>query len=68
MPEFQDFKSAFQWWLENVYPDLPSEEKVKLRFTKSDFVKGKTVSSDLIHQILEKYGEIELLIKYKVGK
>lgn len=64
MPEFTDFKEAFQWWLDNEYPNLPTDEKTKLRLTKADFKRGKTISDDLIQKILKKYGNIELLIKY----
>ena len=63
MPEFQDFKSAFQWWLENVYPDLPSEEKFQLRYKKRDFLKNpNSVSDDKIQEILRKYFDVKLQI------
>jgi hypothetical protein len=64
MPEFQDFKSAFQWWLDNVYPDLPSEEKLNLRKTKYAFLNNRTVSNDLIQEIMKKYGRVEISVKY----
>jgi hypothetical protein len=65
MPEFTNLKDAFQWWIENVYPDLPSEDKLKLRLTKADFIRGKTISDNLIQKILGKYGDLELIVKYE---
>ena len=38
--EFESIQEAFQWFLENVYPSLKTEEKSKVKDAKYDFYNG----------------------------
>ncbi|MCU0443745.1 MAG: hypothetical protein MUE85_02430 [Microscillaceae bacterium] len=68
MPQFNDLKAAFAWWLENEYPKLPTEDKKNLKYAKYDFVKRNLISQDRILVILEKYTDFELKIEIKERK
>lgn len=65
MPQFNDLKTAFTWWLENEYPDLPTEDKNSLKVVKYDFLKRNKVSSDKIQAIMAKYGDFKMIIEYE---
>jgi hypothetical protein len=65
MPQFNDLKAAFEWWLENVYPDLPTEDKKTLKYAKYDFEKRNLISQGRILEILNKYADFELKIDVK---
>ena len=57
MPEFNTLPEAFEWFLENVYPDLPTEQKTStLRSAKSSYYKeGENVSEKRMQRILHKH-------------
>jgi len=60
MPEFPTLTEAFEWFLENVYPNLSSEEKYKLKDAKYDFYKeGKKVSVNRMTRVLKEYSDFE---------
>jgi len=68
MTQFQTVEQAFEWFLENVYPDLPSEDKRKLRTAKYNFYKeGLGVSKARMMRVLSEYGELVTLYEYRVG-
>jgi galactose-1-phosphate uridylyltransferase len=64
MPEFTNLNDVFQWWIENIYPDLEPEEKDTLKHFKYNFIKGRSLTKDKMFEILEKYGKLEISIKY----
>lgn len=54
MPQFQTLEQAFEWFLENVYPNLPTEQKMPIRGAKYAFYKeGKKVSEKRMRRILD---------------
>jgi hypothetical protein len=55
MPEFTNIRDAFQWWIENVYPELQPEEKESLRYFKYNFLKNRAISEVKIRDIIAKY-------------
>jgi hypothetical protein len=66
MPQFQTIEQAFEWFLENVYPNLPTEEKRKLRTAKYSFYKeGLGVSKARMTRVMNEYGEFFTLYEYK---
>jgi hypothetical protein len=65
MPQFNDLKTAFAWWLENEYPNLPSEDKNTLKIVKHDFLKRNRVSSDKIQAIMAQYGDFKITVEYE---
>ena len=57
MPQFQTIEQAFEWFLENVFPELPTEDKRKLKDAKYSFYKdGLKVSTIRMKRILSEYG------------
>ena len=66
MPQFQTIEQAFEWFLENVFPTLPTEEKIKLRTAKYSFYKeGLNVSKKRMARIMNEYGEFVNLYEYR---
>ena len=68
MQEFNSIKEAFAWFIENIFPKLPSPDKRKLKDTKYIFTQGRTVSEIKMKEILEKYGfeiEVKVFLKNK---
>lgn len=63
MPQFLTLTQAFEWFLENVYPELPPEKKTNaLRVAKSTYYKGdKGVSDKKIKSILEEFCDYQLM-------
>ena len=69
MPQFHTIAAAFGWFLENVFPTLPTPDKVKLRTAKYNFYKeGLGVSKARMKRVLNEYGELMTLYEYKVDK
>ena len=69
MPQFKTIEEAFEWFLENVFPELPTEDKIKLRNAKYNFYKeGLGVSKARMIRVLNEYGELINLYEYKVDK
>jgi len=60
MPQFQTIEQAFKWFLENIYPDLPTEKKMAIRDVKYAFYKeGRNISTKRMKRILEEYTDYE---------
>jgi len=60
MPEFQTITQAFEWFLENIYPDLPTEQKMPLRGDKYAFYsETRNISTKKMKRILEEYTDYE---------
>ncbi len=56
MPEFNTLTEAFEWFLENIYPDLPPEKKTSaLRSTKSVYYRGGKISEKRMRRVLEEH-------------
>ncbi len=55
MPQFDSLSEAFEWFWENVYPHLPSEQKTNaLRTAKYTYYKrDENVSEKRMRRILE---------------
>lgn len=67
MPEFQTITQAFEWFLENIYPDLPTERKTPLREAKHTFYnKDRNMSTKRMKRILDEHSDYEQL--HKIGK
>jgi len=57
MPQFDTIEDAFSWFLENVFPELPTETKIKLKDVKYDFKsKRHNFSQKRMTRILNEYG------------
>lgn len=60
MPEFKTLPEAFEWFLENIYPKLPTEQKTPLRAARHSFYKeGKKVSEKRMKRILDEHSNYE---------
>ena len=64
MPEFNTLPEAFEWFLENIYPDLPPEKKYKLRSAKYAYYKeGEKVSEKRMRRILGEYSNFSAVFR-----
>ncbi|EAY28171.1 hypothetical protein [Microscilla marina] len=69
MQEFDTIEEAFRWFLENDFPNLSSEDKVKLKDVKYSFYKeGRSLSKKKMVNVMEKYGEFKTVYKYGSNK
>ena len=58
MPQFQTIEQAFEWFLENVFPILPTPDKRKLKNVKYDFYKeGLKVSHKRMVRVMNEYAK-----------
>jgi hypothetical protein len=62
MPEFTTIQDAFQWWIDNIYPELAVEDKKTLRLSKSKFLKNRPLSGDKMLEIMEKYSQAQIKV------
>jgi hypothetical protein len=61
MPQFDSLPEAFEWFLENVYPKLPTEKKTPLRSVKYAFYsKDRRVSEKLMRRVLDEHAVYEV--------
>ena len=68
MKSFDSIPEAFEWWIKNVYPSLPSEIKKGKPVTAwRDFTYNQGISEKRMKEILIEYGhfEIKTTIVYK---
>jgi len=66
MEEFKTLTEAYEWFLENVYPDLPTSQKRLLRDAKYSYYKeGKKVSEKRMQRILSDYCELDIVFRVK---
>ena len=67
MPQFQTVEQAFEWFLENVFPTLSTEEKLKLKDAKYGFYKeGIRISHKRMVRIMNDYGKFGTLYTYEI--
>ena len=61
MKTFSNVKDAFEWWIENIYRNLPPDEK-KGRLTTAwrNYTHNLGISEKKMLDILKDYGEIEV--------
>lgn len=65
MNEFSTIEELFSWFIENVYPDLPGEQKMKIKDAKYEFQKRGNISKKKMQSILDKYGEVKIVYHLK---
>jgi len=69
MPQFDTIEEAFEWFLENVFPKLSSDEKRELKDAKYNFLtKGRSMSQKQILKILNEYGELKTHFTYESSR
>ena len=68
MKKFTTIADAFEWWVKNIYPDLPPDQKKgKAVQAVQDYIYSKGISEKRMRQILLEFGHftIETIITYK---
>jgi hypothetical protein len=68
MKQFSSVQEAFDWWIKNIYPNLPADQKKgKLTNAWRDYVHKESMSESRMKEILIDYGhfEIQTIITYK---
>jgi len=67
MPQFDTLPEAFEWFWENIYPHLPSEQKTNtLRTAKYTYYKrNENVSEKRMRRILAEHANYR--VKHEVG-
>jgi hypothetical protein len=70
MPQFDSLTEAFEWFWENVYPNLPSEKKTNaLRRTKHAYYKGEEkVSTKRMERILAEHTNYKVRYDVEIEK
>lgn len=64
MQEFNTIEEAFRWFLENKFPELPTEDKIALRDAKYCFYKeGKKVSEKRMKRIMTQYTSFNIVFR-----
>ena len=67
MPQFDSLPEAFEWFLENIYPDIPTEQKAPLRTIKYAFYnKNRRVSEKRMRRVLDEYSAYQ--VKHEIEK
>lgn len=58
---FNNTKEAFKFFIKEIYPTLSSDDKVKLRKTKHDFLSERVnVSENKMEEVLVKFANVEI--------
>ena len=68
MKKFTTIKEAFEWWLAEIYPSLPPDQKKgKPVSAWRDYTHGGGVSEKRMRDVLTEFGhfEIKTIITYK---
>jgi len=66
MKEFESVEGAFRWFLENVFPKLPTEDKIKLRDVKYCYYsEDRRVSEKRMKRVLNEYGSFKVVYKFE---
>ena len=62
MHHFSTIEQAFEYFLEHIYPNLPSEAKRKLRTTKYEYYKeGINVSHKRMIRVMNEHADFQIL-------
>jgi len=66
MKEFNTIPEAFEWFMENVFPTLSTEAKIKLKDVKYDYYKrdDKKVSEKRMVRAMNENGRLEVAFRY----
>ncbi len=67
MKTFTSIQEAFDWWIKNIYPNLPAEEK-KGRLTNAwrNYTHKQSMSLEKMIDILKDYEfDIKTIVTYK---
>ena len=59
LPKFTDKNEAFKWFLDNIYPGLPTEDKKSIWVARDNFVHKGSISEKKVIEILGKYGHVK---------
>ena len=68
MKKFDTISGAFDWWIKNIYPDLPADKKKGRAVTAwKDYTYKQGISEKRMKDILIEFGhfEIKTTIIYK---
>jgi len=61
MKTFSTVKEAFEWWLKNIYPSLPADQKVgRLTNAWKDYTYNRGISETRMREILIEQGHFEV--------
>jgi hypothetical protein len=61
MKTFSSMKDAFEWWLKDVYPELPADQKNgKYRNAWRDYTFNKGISEKRMRDVLSDFGAISV--------
>lgn len=64
MKEFKSVKEAFEYFLENILPQLSPEKRRKLKDVKHDYYKEERKVSDIrMKRVLKEYGSFEIIYR-----
>jgi len=59
MQYFDSLEEAFQWFLDNTYPKLKTEQKNEMKDARHDFTTGRSkVSHKRMLKFMTKYGKV----------
>jgi hypothetical protein len=61
MITFSSVDEAFKWFLENIYKNLPADQKKgRLTYAWRDYTQGGSITEKRMREILEEFGDIEV--------
>jgi hypothetical protein len=66
--DFKNIAEAFEWFMNNVYPGLSTEHKLKLKDVKYDYYhpSNRNVSEKRMRRVLNEHGKVEDIVRYHV--
>lgn len=67
--DFNSITEAFEWFMENVYPDLSPEQKQKLKDVKYDYYNPRRtgVSEKRMKRVLDQYNHpLEFIVRMHI--
>ena len=68
MQEFNTIQEAFEWFMENKLEALPVEERRRLKDVKYNYyTREGNVSEKRMLKVLNDYGNLETIHRYKFG-
>lgn len=61
MKQFSSVSEAFEWWMSNIYPNLPAERKKGyLKNAWRDYTYNLGISEKRMKEILTEFGKVEV--------